>query len=469
MSQRTRAEITLRQYVSFIRINILSLHPIYLISILWCTLHFVAMCRSSNFVRPFVRDAQPSPGKYMVCQGTPAEQSWGTTLFLSLIIYSLGLQAWPISIYVSWFLSSYTWFSSVYYFCILMFPFCHKPMFRYRSDTCLLWRMTFIWVMALYTYMTACAFIIFVIKDNDIKNFVGLGSYLLPVGWIPCFGLGITVHLLYQHYGATMSHRTIRCLGLITDAISLIFLTCWLLYGLFSKTVPTLFKADGLSLRLWDAFLSRILHPVGIVWFCGLLSNYGLTAKLLSFRVFSIYLSQISYNMFLFHQPVSELYFLVTRNIWWRYPKVFYWFSPFPVPVLDWEFPIVAFFVILVSAVMQFYINEFILNVGFLVKRKVFGTPKKDFVNGTESRTIDVIIRVATMLSINNTRIQGNMTLSSVGITSLMSVIFVNRVNAEVNMLKTRRHRTLYPHQLVNFVCLQDIADYLDDDHEPTL
>ena len=81
-----------------------------------------------------------------------------------------------------------------------------------------------------------------------------------------------------------------------------------------------------LFLSLSDAFLSRVLCPIGFLWFWGIAVGKGLTSFIFSNKLFVKWLAPASYNMFLFHQPVSEWYYFATRGEWWVYPKSFYWF-----------------------------------------------------------------------------------------------------------------------------------------------
>ena len=75
-----------------------------------------------------------------------------------------------------------------------------------------------------------------------------------------------------------------------------------------------------------DAYLSRVLCPIGFLWFWGIAVGRGMTSWIFSNRIFVNWLAPASYNMFLFHQPISEWYYLATRGEWWAFPKPFYWF-----------------------------------------------------------------------------------------------------------------------------------------------
>ena len=88
--------------LNFYKIRILSLHPMYLVSILLCTVIFTTRCHPGNYIYEFDRNRRPLEGDNFVCQATPVEMSWGWTLFTSIMNYSLLLQSWPITIPFSW-------------------------------------------------------------------------------------------------------------------------------------------------------------------------------------------------------------------------------------------------------------------------------------------------------------------------------------------------------------------------------
>jgi hypothetical protein len=115
--------------------------------------------------------------------------------------------------------------------------------------------------------------------------------------------------------------------GAVTDFISALLLAGWLLYGLApEESSPSFAEDDATLLRYWGAFLSRLLAPVGFLWFWGLAVGTGYTARLFSLPFVVEWLAPASYNMFLFHQPIAEWYYLATRGLWWAYPKNFFWF-----------------------------------------------------------------------------------------------------------------------------------------------
>ena len=93
---------TLKDLANFYSLRIAGLHPMYLLSILFCTINFVARCHPSNYISDFDRLREPQEDEYFVCQATPIEWSYAPTLLISIISYGCTLQSWPIMIPFSW-------------------------------------------------------------------------------------------------------------------------------------------------------------------------------------------------------------------------------------------------------------------------------------------------------------------------------------------------------------------------------
>jgi acyl-CoA synthetase (AMP-forming)/AMP-acid ligase II len=443
----TGSEIkTLKDFKRFYSMRILALHPMYLLSVAVCTLNYVIRCQPSNYIQEFDRTRMPLEGQYFVCQATPLEMSYGGTLSASIATYIVGLQAWPTVIPTSWFLSSYSWFSSVFYFCILVFPWCHRAFFRVRRDIFALWKWTALWLVLHFAYMGAAA-LYFGIEDDNLaaKNYFTLAAYVFPIGWLPSFVFGVAMFFMFQHYSVGRTQGNKKMWGYLTDAMSFLFLAFWLFYGLGDKCIPD-FVDTSMDKRQWFAYVSRLLVPITAFWVWGVAIGRGLTARLFSSRIMVDYLAPASYNMFLFHQPLSEWYFLATRGTWWAYPKPDYWFSPRPTPVHFWEFPIVMVLIICVCLILERYVNEPLIGLcgkfGQCVVR-VFcccyhpsdsrnkDNNDQDIMHGshtnTELVTVQQVIKGMTQYEVNE-----DTELVEAGINSMMSAILLNRLNGKL-------------------------------------
>ena len=95
----------MKDLANFYSLRIAALHPMYLISILFCAINFALRCTPSNFIPEFDRVREPLEGDYFVCQATPIEWSYGGTFAFSIINYACTLQSWPIMIPFSWYVT----------------------------------------------------------------------------------------------------------------------------------------------------------------------------------------------------------------------------------------------------------------------------------------------------------------------------------------------------------------------------
>jgi len=88
------------------------------------------------------------------------------------------------------YLSYYTWFSSVYIFCIFFFPWCHQQYHSVRDNIDGIWKLMLYWLGMNYLYVGALAFF-FAMENEAPKNYYALSSYLFPLGWFPCCAMGV--------------------------------------------------------------------------------------------------------------------------------------------------------------------------------------------------------------------------------------------------------------------------------------
>ncbi len=86
----------------FYKVRILSLHPMYLVSILLCIAIFIPRCHPGNYIPEFDPSRMPLEGDNFVCQATPIEMPWGLTLFTSIMNYAFLLQSWFFTVPFSW-------------------------------------------------------------------------------------------------------------------------------------------------------------------------------------------------------------------------------------------------------------------------------------------------------------------------------------------------------------------------------
>lgn len=61
-----------------------------------------------------------------------------------------------------------------------------------KDNTRGIWKLTIIWTVFHFVYLGLWA-LYYTIDDSDTdsKNWFALSAYLLPIGWVPCFAIGV--------------------------------------------------------------------------------------------------------------------------------------------------------------------------------------------------------------------------------------------------------------------------------------
>jgi len=145
-----------KKQLRFITSRIIAMYPGYLLSLFFCLVNMIISCNPSTFEPGFFMGALASDrdrGEW--CESPPiGTKNYWASLFSTIIVYLFGLQAWPIWP-LAWFLAYYTWFSSVYYFCLLLFPFFYKLLYAYRGKPKQLFAMLFALLITNYALIGA--------------------------------------------------------------------------------------------------------------------------------------------------------------------------------------------------------------------------------------------------------------------------------------------------------------------------
>ena len=364
-----------------------SVHPLYLLSIACCAALLLTQCRPSLYRDgEFEWEAQKdynsedrwrwTPAEaddgdvrpHAFCEPTPVDLgSFSLTYVVSVLTYALGLQAWPFAIGVSWFVSYYTWFQSVYYFCLVCFPFVYKRLHAMRGDSAKLWRFMFYCHAANYGCFVAPYLALYLKWATHYRHntALSLALYLFPPTWTPFFFAGATACFLLDHYRSYRDANARLKWGRIGDLISLgFFATILALRFDQSGMQPHATEHNKLLQRIWTVIYSRLHMPFALAWLYALAVGEGRTAALLKTKLLSQQLGPISFGCYLFHQPVGALYMLLTRKTvwsWWRYRKLFFWFSPYPVPVPWYEAVFLIFLTTLVSIALDTHVHHIII------------------------------------------------------------------------------------------------------------
>ena len=185
---------------NFYAVRLAVLHPMYIFSVICLLATFVLRCNPQSYQDHFEYDKEPEFGEFYVCQPSIVEMPWGWTLFSSLLTHLLGIQTWPFSIPFQWFISMYAWFSSVYIFCVFVFPWIHKSFYTQRQNKEKLKKYMTGWLVLHYSFVALFSLNWYFESDTDIGQIYGIGAYLFPPGWLPCFALGIGAYFVFALY-----------------------------------------------------------------------------------------------------------------------------------------------------------------------------------------------------------------------------------------------------------------------------
>ena len=119
---------------SFTWARISGMYPLYGLAVLIAIGNLLVSCNPSTFSPIFHWIGQASGTGQMFCEGTPLLQdSWVANLFSTVAVYLTGLQATPLW-GASWFMGFYLWFISMYFQCLIIFPFLYNALYKNRGN-----------------------------------------------------------------------------------------------------------------------------------------------------------------------------------------------------------------------------------------------------------------------------------------------------------------------------------------------
>lgn len=366
-----------------------TMHPQYLFAMLLAVIFVLSTCSEYSEKFTFQRgESFRSRSEQEQCQSGAVVMPYGASIVTSILVFGLGLQAWPFLNVLSHWLLFYSWFSSVYYFIILVFPPLHNMMSRVRGNKRKLW----IWfgVSCLLVYLTCVTLVVFYLlpkwttaQNNDeaggwthnLQNFYGLSTILFPPYWIPSALIGMAAYFLYDAHRPYESHKC-WIYGWICDLLSLAFIAFHIGMAIdYNWPYPDAVNdidgnmgADqnsGIERYMWSVMVSWFMVPLIALWIMFLsMPGKSFTARLFEMPLFVDVLGPTAYGCFLYHQIVAQWYFLATRGEiwdWWSYRKSYYWFSPKPMPGAWYEFPYVVMLVTFWSMFVNAYIQPYLM------------------------------------------------------------------------------------------------------------
>lgn len=486
----------IKNKLSFISARIWGMYPLYALAVFIGLAHILATCQPSTFSSAF-QWAQLGGIEGGLCQGTPLLQdSWIANIFSTLAIHLAGLQATPLW-GASWWLGFYLWFISMYFQCLIIFPYLYNALYKNRGQTkrLLLWTVAGLGLNVLivlafwYGYaIDATGYGFFdpltgdraVPADGQMEaagkdNAVILGFYLFAPFWMVYFVAGMCAAFLYDAIRPAEKLRA-HIWGYVADTITVLMILVSVAHvaqGYFPQGTdasavslePFFMRPEAADTfadpatvnRIWDNIYARLFAPITLLWIFALSTGQGVTARVLRFSPLSQVLAPTAYACFLFHQMVGQWYYAITRGEWWNWwsdQKAFYWFSPQPVPVEWYEYFYVVGLVVLFSKLVQPLEPTLRRSFNF-VANTIRGTATgKQLAKDTTTEILLIVQRVTGLEA------QPDWSLAECGLASLGIVQFTNTLESEFS---TPDHKIRLPvPDIVAAQSIQEIAAIVD-------
>jgi len=489
----------IKKKFSYFVARIGAMYPMYAAALIFGLINLLIVCRPSTFRPNFHFDSQPDDllltnGELapLFCEGTPATPNsyWGS-LILTIVTYIFGLAVtpfWPIS----WWMGYYLWFSSMYYFCLSIFPATYNYLYiqmRKQKKALILLIVLLLMVNNAilatawfsmrkaggynhYNAVTGEKNYVEDYEDGKWTNISALSFYLFGPFWALYFLIGTVTAFLYDAYCPNERHNA-YIWGWIADSATLIMLGLMIAVicqGTQEKgeevTLPKFmrpyeandFTDISVINRLWDNIAGRLACPLTTVWIFALSTGEGYTAALLRNETLSVTLAPNAYNCFLFHQMIGQWYFAATRNghfwNWWRYRKTHYWFSPEACPVEWYEYPLVVGLVVVFSRFMDSTIQP-IVSAGFTtIMTCIKGEEEEEDVD-TSDVLLDIIESMTGILP------ELDYTLDECGLASIGIPLLVVLLNKNFSTKNLTLEIT--PADLIAAKTIADMVDVVDE------
>jgi len=466
-----------RSHRAYVWARVSAVHPLYLLSILACALLLLVGCRPDTYRQQFhweadkknedlwqwsrSEDDDGDMRAHAFCEPTPANLgSWGATYAATVAIYVLGLQAWPFAFPVAWWLSYYTWFQSVYYFCLFVFPFAYRRFSALRGDKR---RLAFAMAgLFLFNTVVVCGVYLLVFflwaRGYEHATPLALSAYLFPPFWAAYFFAGTAAAFLldaHRPYDTLLGRRR---WARASDAISAYFLAAVLgLRFAFYSLSPPATKHNKLLGRVWAFTFSRLHFPFVVAWLLALAVGEGRVAAFLASDLVATKLGNLSFACYLFHQPVGALYFALTRNAvwaWWRYRKFFYWFSPYPVPVPWYEAFWLMVLTTMLAKVLTDHVNPWLVDAWNVAAHKLARLIWRTERVEARADTVDTVCDVVFQLT--GSDVDPETTLEQCGLASVGLPVLIRLLTTALPGL------TINPGDIAAAGTLREIADNID-------
>jgi len=140
------------------------------------------------------------------------------------------------------------------------------------------------------------------------------------------------------------------------------FEVCDVTYNEFVQHIHS--DPDNIAFGRWTSRIGnaigtlRLGTPIVLLWIFSLSFDRGITARIFRCRIL-LWLSPLSYPIYLLHSPIGMFYWVATRG-----PKKEFWFSDvygYPLPVKWWEYFVIVTLSGLLGGIIDTYVTPILL------------------------------------------------------------------------------------------------------------
>lgn len=377
-SSMTRPITKLSDLWNFYKNRIVAAHPLYIVSVLFVLPLTFMICtpnpdnspdaitytefdyQGQQIILPYHKGALLGPAETVQC---PADMHRGEAgpytgyimgMLVNLFFAQLAFWPWGLKYLTGGFFNGVLWFTSVYYTCLLLFPFLHLLSRRlYCGFLCnprkylvrpLLIRYTVVlvsWWLA-WTFVTKAFFAFFpdfVAKHSDNTQGGGtqafFAAYCCPLIWVGEFFMGILMFNAFEMNRRGSNLYLWPHWGVMTDCLTILLLS--VLPAVSMMRIATTMESVSLETResighllghLSDVYngeaTMRLCTLLLCPWIYGLATGQGCAARFLGSGFLVKYCGPASYSMYLFHYPIATYWILVFHPVYNWTPQQFH-------------------------------------------------------------------------------------------------------------------------------------------------
>jgi len=299
------------------------LYPVYIFGFLLAMIHWFSWCNDPNDFPEFTYDPTTR------CMQPYAGLDFGWSSFFTIFAYIFGLQSFPGMVYLINFIYPYSWFMSIYFFLVLIFPPVYNMFARDPWNTP--WHCLKIIIAEVIMMGVGCVY--YACESYECRTHWTMHFWLTPFFWVPLFsgGIGIYFTMKYVH----TFHRSWNSPDIwdaITDGISALMLLMLIFLVVARKQFGFEQESNNMFPRWWGIQMTHFWTPLLFLWLYGISIGSGYVARFCA-TDYMLKLSGTSYGVFLFHDSIINWWMLISRQEHFNGSRPYWFFTPQPADV----------------------------------------------------------------------------------------------------------------------------------------